>query len=204
MEAPVRPRRRRLQVSLLSLLLFVLLCGAAMGLFALKWENERLREESKGLHAQLENLNVYDSTMVWARYINSKEPWKWRVYFPSEQKCFLCVQTNDIGIRDFDAAKALAIPVTLGPGEFTIEARKNERNGQGAELTFVVDDRRLTFFVESILPKGGYHDGVLNDVAYSFDVGDRIELMREKESGLRMPDAKPSPGLLIWLEPIKK
>lgn len=186
--------RRLHQFSLLNLTLLVALCGAVFGLFALRRSNDDLRERLRVAQGELETLNIYDASMVWARTVKFKEKqWRWRIYFPTAQRYRLHVKTCDDYYQELE----------LGPGEFTVTAAITPVVDGSSELTVQFPDQSFRFYV-NFENKSLAQFSSLGDLSQSFETTTKIDLMHWMDAQFLCKPDEVVKGKGVWLslEPV--
>lgn len=210
-----KPRRARLQFSLLSLLLLMVVAGALIGLWISQRETNRLRTENRALREELGSLTIDDPTKLYARAlrVNASLKWRWRIYAPQARDYKLNVQTGGIRDSGFATGSGSSMTFAVPQGEFTLEAEvQNVDAGQPVVHVMALGARGTTGINANV---SGYQDwtkGNSSEVSFTttstaFDPEKPLELLRLRAMKTIGPGSSsttpaPSPGLQIWIEPL--
>lgn len=203
----------KFRFSLASLLLFVLLAAAVVGLKMSRAEVEQLREENAKFRRQLGSFAIEDVTKIYVLRQTSHEnlEWRWRVYIPEGPEWLVRMESGEIPEAAFPKFEGGYNLQPLPSGEFTLVVRlyKNDgiRNGWHLKASWVensatlaIDEKTSAWMDSSYISSGFGSDSA--PVEFDPARDPQIELYRRQKVA-ETPDAggsEPPRGFLIWLE----
>jgi hypothetical protein len=206
-EQGTQRHRFRPRISLLSALLLMTIVGLMIVVAQLWREVGPLRAEVAQLRNETGRLSVDDPTKIHAIQVNTGDEltWKWRVWIPKGR--MYVVRGYGDGVPKEGFPKDGGTMRIREPGEhvITYDIDRDRTSGKWFGKTTMIgtgsvgkdDQSWVTWPSQTSLTSG------VSTTAKSFDMGERVEIIRRRvsQAGDSSKIEDPAAGFMIWLEP---
>ncbi len=204
-EKPLRPRR--VQFSILTILLVTTIIALSISLAMLSHEITPLREEVARLRDEVGELNVQDATLLHAIRVDTENEleWKWRIWLPEGANYRLRAHGGPVPKDGYPSDGGTIY--LREPGEYVVrylirrDPRDGKWNGSLHTRTGSVgkDHQPWVEWTSRTSASGG-----VGASTRSFETDQRVEIIRHRvstkaKSSTAIED--PAAGFMIWLEP---
>ena len=209
-QVPPRKRRFRLQWSLTTMLLLMVVVAGWVPYFCFRQEISRIEQRIAVMRPMARELIVEDPTQV--AVVHLPPLWydehRWAIHLP-EGEYRMKLATREVDEEGFPAAVK---QTPLGGGEYRIELLQSKVE-DCRKMTITVDDRRSHRVIEPIEkpgwpPSHGSSSSGLLGNCTQMPSNEPIVLFRRRYmvptatgGGGRTPQG-PSEGLMLWIEPV--